>query len=86
MDGDVRALYNPANSEIVPENQETYGVPDDRVEVQATVADAGFGDASTIGISRARTHAEIHAIMRREEWQKLRNIDEHRRLSVSLNG
>ena len=92
MDGDVRATYNPAHT--VVEEFVTVETPGDQEEVQARVearvaATEAANEAMVqdwivaTGLSNT-SEVNRDALIRRVEWGKLQNTDEHERLLNAL--
>ena len=90
MDGDVRALYNPANS--VLDDVAGVEVPPDQEEVQADVDKASNEpinedlEAAIVAATGIKNTSEVNRIVltRRVEWGKLQSVQEHKRLVEAL--
>jgi hypothetical protein len=85
MDGDVRAVYDPSNNLEEQQRPEAIEVPPDRRDVQRRV-DRGQQedrDLARVGIRQADVDAQ-RLVLRRQEWNRLQDTNEHVRLHRAL--
>ena len=79
MNGDVRAVYNPANNLALGQLLDVEQ-PEDLLQVQGRTA---AEERSTIGIDNIPEHAR-ELFTRRENWNDLRSLEEYIRLHAAL--
>ena len=82
MDGDVRARYNPAFQ--VMEELEVIVQPPDLQDVQRNGRDPDK-NPTAIGVQNIPDY-KLMAMLRKERWTTLSDVDEHARLHTALKG